>query len=714
MQLTASHARTTAIYMPPTSAKTLALRSDAARNAQIFGVFAVIVALSACGGAAQKESASVAAAAKPAPPPKPKTDAEKLTDRCNANMTDATKARDELVARMKTMGMDAKAQRDVALGLHNKLLTAMTNAEAESSLWRSVHPDGDMRKAAEKCEQAVAKLSTDHSLDKELFVSFTMISLEGASALQKRIVTKTIEDFRRAGVDKDDASRKRLKELNEQLVKLGQSFSKAIIADRRVIKVKPADLKGLPADWIKAHAPDKKGLVSVSTDYPDYIPFMTYSESDDARKKLYLVYRQRGQGNAENFQKILETRHEMAKILGFANWAALVTADKMIGSDVKAHEFIEKVRTISEKRAKAELKMVLKALRRSDRKLRRAKRVGDWQKQYIINSLKKTKFDFDAQKLRPYLHYSRVKKGLLDLTSYLFNIEYKARPDIAKWHQDVDVYDVLEGGKTLGRIYLDMHPRDNKYKHAAQFTLTNGLLGVQQPAGVLVCNFPNPRTGNGLMEHKQVTTFFHEFGHLMHHILGGQSNWMRFSGVATEWDFVEAPSQIFEEWATDYETLKRFAADDKGAVVPKELIDKLKKAKEFGKALWVRHQMFYAGVSLNFHRADPKGLDHDKLVAEMQARYSPYPFVEGTHMQHSFGHLYGYSAIYYTYMWSLVIAKDMFSAFESAGILDKATAMKYRRTILGQGGNKPAAELVSDFLGRPYGFAAFEKWLNRD
>jgi thimet oligopeptidase len=249
------------------------------------------------------------------------------------------------------------------------------------------------------------------------------------------------------------------------------------------------------------------------------------------------------------------------------------------------------------------------------------------------------------------------------------------------------VYDVFEGDKQFGTIYLDMHPRDNKFKHAAQFTLQNGLLGKQLPIGVLVCNFPSPKTGNGLMEHKDVETFFHEFGHLLHHVIGGQQKWQRFSGVATEWDFVEAPSQIFEEWSKDYEVLKQ--------------------------ALWVRHQMFYAALSLHLHDRAPGAVDQDKTVADMQARYSPFPYVPGTHMQASFGHLNGYSAMYYTYMWSMVIAKDMFSKFKKHGILDPATALAYRKAVLEPGGSKDAADLVADFLGRPYDFTSYEDWLNQ-
>lgn len=645
---------------------------------------------------------------KPPPPPVPKTEAEQLRTRCDERLAAAKAARDELVVLKAKAGDD---QLQASLAAYNRMQTALTNAEAESSLWRSVHPVTEMRDTASKCEQEVAALATLLSLDRQLYEAFAGLNIEGAGPDVVRLVTKTLEDFRRAGVDKDEGTRAEIKRLNDEIVKTGQAFSKAIIKDRRTIMVDPAALAGLPQDWIDAHKPGSNGKVEVSTDYPDYIPFLTYSDSDAARKELYTVYRQRGTpDNEANLRGLLELRHKLATTLGHKSWAHFETGNKMIGSAENANDFIAKIRKISGKRMKQELKELLVELRRTEPK---ARQVQDWQKSWVLGKLKKKKFGFDAQKMRPYLHYDKVKRGLLELTSTLFSIRYVKNDKVAVWHPDVEVYDVFEGEVELGRIYLDMHPRDDKYKHAAQFTLHNGLLGVQKAAGVLVCNFPNPRSSNGLMEHQQVQTFFHEFGHLMHHVLGGQQKFMRFSGVATEWDFVEAPSQIFEEWATDYETLKLFATDAEGRPVPKDLVGQMRAAKEFGKALWVRHQMFYASVSLNLYSRDPAGLDIDKLIAEMQALNSPYPFVADTHMQNSFGHLFGYSAIYYTYMWSLVIAKDLFSAFEKAGIQDKATAMRYRKAILDPGGSKDAAELVKDFLGRPHDFKSFESWLNR-
>jgi thimet oligopeptidase len=196
------------------------------------------------------------------------------------------------------------------------------------------------------------------------------------------------------------------------------------------------------------------------------------------------------------------------------------------------------------------------------------------------------------------------------------------------------------------------------------------VIGKQLPEGVLVCNFPNPRTAAGpaLMEHADVVTMFHEFGHLMHHVLGGNQKWVAQAGVATEHDFVEAPSMMFEEWGWSYETLSRFAKHHKtGEVIPQELVGKLQKARRFGVGVWTAQQMVYAALSLQLHQADPKKLDQLALVKKLQPKYSPFAYVEGTRFHTSFGHLVGYSSMYYTYMWSLVIAKDLLTPFEKTG-----------------------------------------------
>ena len=216
--------------------------------------------------------------------------------------------------------------------------------------------------------------------------------------------------------------------------------------------------------------------------------------------------------------------------------------------------------------------------------------------------------------MRRYFDFDDVRAGLLEVTGTLLGLEYVDAPDAPRWHEDVTVHDVHLDGEVLGRIYLDLHPREGKYSHAAQFTLAPGVAGLQLPEGVLVCNFPR-----GLMEHSDVVTLFHEFGHLVHHVVGGQQEWVRFSGVATEWDFVEAPSQMLEEWAWDADVLARFARDADGTPIPAALVERMRAAHELGKALDVRTQMFYAAISYYLHAEVPA--DIGARVAELQETY---------------------------------------------------------------------------------------------
>ncbi len=637
----------------------------------------------------------------------PKSQVETFADECRAGLE---------VAEGQLPGLlDVEGTRDVdnLLVPYNELLRNVDNSAATASLMRSVHPDEDIRKAAEKCEQDVSAFITELTLNKKLWQAFTKVDNASLDDDAKRLVDHTLRDFRRAGVDKDDETRARLKEIDEEMVKLGQTFGKNIVEDVREITMDSADgLAGLPEDFIKAHQPKDDGKIHITTDYPDYIPFVTYADSTELRKQLYIENRSRGgDENEEVLKQILVLRSEKAKILGFANWADYATEDKMMKSSKNVSKFIERVVRTSRKRAKRDYKELLKWKRKNRKK--KAKFVEDYEKTYIENKVKAESYAFDSQSVRPYFPYEQTERGLLDITSTMYGISYEKATDAELWHEDVKSYDVMRDGAKIGRIYLDMHPREGKYKHAAQFTLRTGVDGSQLPEGVLVCNFANPRTNApALMVHDDVITMFHEFGHLMHHILGGKKKWIEQSGVATEWDFVEAPSQMFEEWAWNHESLSIFAKHhETGEVIPAELVERMTKAHKFGIGVQTLQQMFYASISLGFHMADPASLDMLATVKRLQKKYTPFRYVEGTKFHASFGHLNGYSALYYTYMWSLVIAKDLLTPFKKHGIMNSEWTAKYRDLILAPGGTKDAADLVEQFLGRKFNYKAFEKYL---
>jgi thimet oligopeptidase len=400
-------------------------------------------------------------------------------------------------------------------------------------------------------------------------------------------------------------------------------------------------------------------------------------------------------------RELLEVRRETARLLGHPDWPSYDAEVKMIGSGPAIAEFIERVSALAEPAAERDFAVLLDRVRQD---LPDATGVDGVDKSFYSEVLRRESFEVDAQQVRRYFDFTKVRAGLLEVTGRLFALEYVERPQAPSWHEDVAVYDVLAGGRRLGRIYLDLHPRAGKYSHAAQFDLVPGVNGRQPPEGVLVCNFPR-----GLMEHDQVVTLFHEFGHLIHHVVGGQQDWVRFSGVATEWDFVEAPSQMLEEWAWDHAVLATFATDDEGRPIPVELVQRMRRADEFGKGFLARTQMFYAAVSYRFHQDVPDDLT--ATVAELQERYDLFRRLPETHFHASFGHLGGYTSAYYTYMWSLVIAKDLFSAFDREDLFSQEVANRYRDRVLAAGGSKDAARLVEDFLGRPYSFEAFEAWL---
>lgn len=593
----------------------------------------------------------------------------------------------------------------------NELEVLIGKGYNRAQLYFNVHPEPGVRDVAEKCEQDFSELLTQISLSRPLYDAISIVDVNNADNATQRYWQHTLRDFKRAGVDKDKATRGKIEKLQEELVKLGQIFSNNIRNDVRSLQLDSVeDLAGLPEDYIKDHAPGENGKIVVTTDYPDYIPFMKYAEHDKGRYELYKKFRNRAYPDNEPVLKdILKKRYELAQLLGYENYAEYITEDKMIKNASAIQSFIEKISGIADKRTDADYQTLLARLQLIEPD---AREVGDWQKAYLSELVRQEQYEFNSKQVREYFSYSKVRDGIFQLVDTLFDVIIKPW-DSETWHSSVEAYEVRDEGKLMGRFFLDMHPREGKYKHAAHFPLQGGLKGVQLPVSTLVCNFPGGDGGSDLMSHDQVETFLHEFGHLLHHLFAGQHRWSSFSGVATEWDFVEAPSQMLEEWIWDADTLKLFATNEKGETIPDELIKKMNTTRYFGRGLWVKNQLFYASTSLNYYNRDPDSFELTPLMIKMQKSYSPYNYVDDTHFFASFGHLDGYSAMYYTYMWSLVIANDLFSQFEENGLHNKEVARQYREKILAPGGSQDAADLVKNFLGRPYNFRAFEKELNK-
>lgn len=576
----------------------------------------------------------------------------------------------------------------------NDACIEVSNVLAVTSLASAVHPDDEVRSIAEGLEAEAHRFLTDLTLDARVFAQLESLRSAALDDDAGRVLTEALRDFRRSGVDLDEQTRSRVRELKDRETGLGQAFARNIREGRRTTKVAASALAGLPADFITDH-PVVDGVVEISTDYTDTHPFLTFSDDAAARRAVGATFFDLAwPENDQVLADLLATRHELATLLGYPDWPSYDAEVKMIGSGPAIPEFIDR---ISAEAAEAGRREIAELAAVSGEEIDMA----SWR--HALEVLKRETFGVSANDVRAYFDFAKVRDGLLDVTGRLFGVRYEP-VEASSWHPDVVSYDVHLGNGLLGRIHLDLHPRAGKYNHAAQFDLVPGVRGRQLAEGVLVCNFPR-----GLMQHREVVTLFHEFGHLLHHLLAGRHEWVRFSGVATEWDFVEAPSQLLEEWAWDATVLRDFATNTDGEPIPADLVTRMRAAEEFGRAFLVRTQMFYAAISYCFHQERPADLT--ARLYELYDEYSLLTPLPATHFHAGFGHLEGYSSAYYTYMWSKVIAKDLLSAFDARNLLAPEVAVRYRDAVLVPGGSRDAADLVADFLGRPYDRQAFTAWL---
>jgi thimet oligopeptidase len=590
-------------------------------------------------------------------------------------------------------------------------------AGAQAGILNSVAADKAVRDQAQMEAQRVAMAGSALSLNRAVYDALVAISLDGASAATKHYVGRTLLGYRLSGVDKDEATRDRLHALHDKATQLSLAFSRNIQEGGKTVEAAPEELEGLPADYIARH-PAQKGKsgaerVTLTTDPPDMMPVMTFAASAELRKKMFLAYNTRAYpANRQLLLDLLATRQEIASVLGFRSWADLATADQMMESAANVRTFLAKLDEASREGARDEHAQVLAFARDRQPEL---SEIDITSRGYWYEQFRRTKYDFDSQSVRPYFPYARVEAGVLETAAKLFKVEF--RPSTAPaWHEAVSVYEVFEGGRLVGRFYLDMHPREGKNKWFSATPVVAGVRGRVLPEAGLICNFPAPEeTDPGLLQYSDVVTFFHEFGHLMHALLGGHTEWVGLSGFATEGDFIEVPSQMLEEFFRDEKLLQVFAKHyETGETLPSALIRSMKLAGAFGRADWVRTQLYYTTLSLNLHDQDPAGIDPDVMTRELYASFQPWTWLEGSKMYASFGHLTGYSSNYYTYMFDKVIALDFFGQFDPKDLLSGDAGERYRRTVLEQGGSKPAKELVRDFLGRGEEFAAFSKWLNEE
>jgi thimet oligopeptidase len=601
---------------------------------------------------------------------------------------------------------------DNTLSNYDEALMQIDAAFYFSSLMEAVHPDAAFRDRATAMTRKVSAVQTALSLNRGVYQALAAIPAAHAEPATQYYLRRQLLEFRLAGVDKNDAARARLKVLNDQLTEETSAFERNINDSQGSVEVHDAsELAGLPKDYIDGHKPDKNGVIHITTNYPDYLPAMNFAVSDSLRSRLYLAFATRAYPqNRDLLMKMLRTRYDIASLIGYKSWADYNAADKMIGSGARIAEFIRDLDDAARPIAEREFKMLLAEKRKSEP---HATAIGLQEKSYYQEQVRRSRFDFDSQSVRPYLPYARVEQGILDTAATLFHVTFQREKAAPAWDPSVETWLVIDSGKVIGRFYLDMHPRPGKFSHAEMMPVLDGIRGKQLPEGALLCNFPRPAADNpGLMEIGDVQTFFHEFGHLMHMILGGQQPWAGISGITMESDFVEAPSQMLEEWIQSPQVLASFARDYKsGKPIPAELVTRMNRAAAFGRASYVSQQNSYTALSYHIYDAKPQDVNLDAITERDTVKYTLFAPLAGAHLYTSFGHLAGYSSAYYTYMWDKVIAEDFFEQFDSKNLLAGDTPLRYRRTVLEPGGSVSANDLVQNFLGRPQSMGALQRWM---
>ena len=632
------------------------------------------------------------------------------------NPGDISKATDYVLSQADNIKDEIIAIDDKQRSFENTLLRIDDLHALIESVWSpgylmgSVHTDAKIRDEGIASSKKIQNYITELSLNEHLYQAVLSYSKsKGAKKLtgyRKKFLNDVMLDYKRSGFSLSAEKRKNVKTVLDKLTELGLQFDKNIRSSQDTLFLMEQDMKGLSENFKKERL-QKDGRYSVDTSYPSYGPFMKLAESDNARKKLRFKYNNRASDkNITVLDNILRNRMKLVKLLGYKSYAEYRTEDRMAKNPKNVWNFENDLKNKLRSKALLDVAEMLKI--KTSRTGKTAKVIHPWEAGYYQNQVKLKKYALDGEEVKQYFEFNNVTQGLFIIYQTLFNIRFEKVQNPSVWHEDVQMFSIYDKstGDLIGDFYLDMFPRENKYSHAAAFSVVMGKQtkkGYQRPTTSLVCNFPKPtKYQPSLLTHDNVETYFHEFGHLVHGVLT-KAPLVSYAGTSVSRDFVEAPSQMLENWVWQKESLALFAKHyETGNRIPDVLVDKMIAAKNINSGTKGLQQVFY-GI-LDFTLNDGYDPDGDKssteLVMQLQNAITLYPYQKGTHQQASFGHLNGYGAAYYGYKWSEVYAQDMFSIFREKGILDPKTGLRYRNIILEKGGTVDPLDLVKEFLGR--------------
>lgn len=578
----------------------------------------------------------------------------------------------------------------------------------------NVHPDETVRDVARVEEERLEKWQVELSFRSDLYTAVKEYSetddalhLEGEA---HRFLEFVLRDFRRAGHELSPEDRAEVQELRERLVELEVAFQRNIAEYEDYLELTDGDLAGLPDDYIDRLPASGKGTKRVTMAYPHVIPFMENSERRDLRQALSFKFSSRAvEANRPVLEEAVEARERIARLLGQDSWAHYQMEEKMAKHPEAVEAFYAELVPPLSALGEEEIAVMADMLAADEG----SRDLQTWDWRYYDTQLRIRDFGVDSNRVAEYFKLENVISGMFDLTAEVFGLSYRQVPDADAWHEEVLLYEILDGASNehLAYFYADLFPRDGKYSHAAAFPLYPGHRSndgsYRRPISAIVANLTKPTADKpSLLQHTEVETLFHEFGHILHMSLTTADS-PRFSGANTEWDFVEAPSQIMEEWCWQEEVLQRFARHyQTDEPIPGELVRDLIKARHLNVALHTLRQVSFGVFDMGLHGPGDHA-DLDTILEESES-VGLLPPHEGTFFPASFGHLLGgYDAGYYGYLWSMVFGLDMFSRFRSEGLTNPEVGLKYRREILEPGGSRDGHELLRSFLGREPSNEAF-------
>lgn len=570
-----------------------------------------------------------------------------------------------------------------------------------------VSPDEALRNAALALQQYISDYMVEVATRRDIYKAFKDYADTNPSLdeIEEKMLKDTMIGFRKSGLMLNDKKLQKFKELAKQLALNSINFSKNVREYKDDFIAGAAQLKGTPQDYINKLSKTTDGKYIITLNYPDYVPFMQNADDEDARKQLeYKFSRRGGEQNIKLLEDNLYLRAQAAKLLGYKSHAANRLETRMAKNPKTVIAFLKDLQKKLKPLAAKENKQLFKL--KKEKTGIKSNSFNAWETAYWSNLHKKLFFEVDQEKIKEFFQADFVIKNMFEIFGNLFGVSF----DIAQipvWHPDVKTYAVkdLAGKKTIAYIYMDLYPREGKYKHAACFDLVGGKMkkdGVyQKPFTAIVANF-NPPAGDlpSLMTHGEVGTLFHEFGHVLHNVLT-EAKYESISGTAVSRDFVEVPSQILENWAWHPTVLKKISKHYKtNQPLDDETINKMTAAKNHGNGNFFLAQNFFARIDMKFHTTNTPQNSVEEW-ADYKLKITGVPMTLGTYPLASFDHIMGgYDAGYYGYLWADIIAQDFFSEFEQAGIFNPQIGCKFRKEILAVGGSYDEEKLVKNFLGR--------------